>query len=71
MHVLDTDTLTYAHAGHPGIAQQIVRIGEEHVATTVINAIEILPTAPGLSIISYHNGTFSQGQTGAAYILQL
>jgi tRNA(fMet)-specific endonuclease VapC len=42
MHVLDTDTLTRAHGGHPGIAQRVREVGEENVATTIISAIEIL-----------------------------
>lgn len=42
MHLLDTDTLTRAHAGHAGIAAQIRQVGEDNVATTVVNAIEIL-----------------------------
>jgi tRNA(fMet)-specific endonuclease VapC len=42
MHVLDTDTLTRAHGGHPGVAQRVRIIGEENVATTIISAIEIL-----------------------------
>jgi tRNA(fMet)-specific endonuclease VapC len=42
MHVLDIDTLTRAHAGHPGIAEHVRQIGEENVATTIINAIEVL-----------------------------
>ena len=42
MHLLDTDTLTHAHAGHAGIAERVERVGEETVATTVVNAIEIL-----------------------------
>lgn len=42
MHVLDSDTLTHAHAGHAGIADQVRRVGEDNVVTTVITAIEIL-----------------------------
>jgi predicted nucleic acid-binding protein len=42
MHLLDTDTLTRAHAGHPAIAKRVREVGEENVATTIISAIEIL-----------------------------
>jgi tRNA(fMet)-specific endonuclease VapC len=42
MHLLDTDTLTRAHGGSPGIAERVRQVGEENVATTVITAIEIL-----------------------------
>jgi predicted nucleic acid-binding protein len=42
MHVLDTDTLTRAHAGYPRITERVRQVGEENVATTVITAIEIL-----------------------------
>jgi tRNA(fMet)-specific endonuclease VapC len=42
MHLLDTDTLTRAHAGSPGIAERVRQVGEANVATTVITAIEIL-----------------------------
>ena len=42
MHLLDTDTLTHAHAGNAAIKDRIEEVGEENVATTIINAIEIL-----------------------------
>src|SRR5205814_530911 len=42
MHLLDTDTLTRAHAGSPGIAERVRQVGEQNVATTIISAIEIL-----------------------------
>src|SRR5437879_10696896 len=42
MHVLDTDTLTRAHAGSTDIAERVREVGEENVVTTVITAIEIL-----------------------------
>jgi len=42
MHMLDTDMLTRAHAGSPGIAERVREVGEENVVTTVITAIEIL-----------------------------
>jgi tRNA(fMet)-specific endonuclease VapC len=42
MHLLDTDTLTRAHSGHANIAERVRQVGEENVATTVINAIAVL-----------------------------
>jgi tRNA(fMet)-specific endonuclease VapC len=42
MYLLDTDTLTRAHAGSPGIQERVWEVGEENVATTVITAVEIL-----------------------------
>src|SRR4051794_23750 len=42
MDLLDSDTLSWAHAGHTGIARRIADAGEENGATTVITAIEIL-----------------------------
>jgi tRNA(fMet)-specific endonuclease VapC len=42
MYLLDTDTLTHAHAGHPGIKERVQQVGEANVATTIITAIEIL-----------------------------
>ena len=42
MYLLDTDTLTWAHAGHRSIVQRIEQIGELEVATTVVTAIEML-----------------------------
>jgi hypothetical protein len=29
MHILDTDTLTRAHGGHPGIIERVRQVGEE------------------------------------------
>jgi tRNA(fMet)-specific endonuclease VapC len=42
MYLLDTDTLTRAHAGYGTIADRVNNIGAERVATTIITAIEIL-----------------------------
>jgi tRNA(fMet)-specific endonuclease VapC len=42
MYLLDTDTLTRAHAGYGTIADRINKVGEERVATSIITAIEIL-----------------------------
>lgn len=42
MHLLDTDTLTYLHAGHPRVAQRLRDLDDPTVATTVITRVEIL-----------------------------
>jgi tRNA(fMet)-specific endonuclease VapC len=42
MHLLDTDTLTYLHAGHPQVARRLRNLEDPHVATTVITRVEIL-----------------------------
>jgi tRNA(fMet)-specific endonuclease VapC len=42
MYLLDTDILTLAHAGHARIAERMRQAGEANLATTLINAIEIL-----------------------------
>jgi tRNA(fMet)-specific endonuclease VapC len=41
-YFLDTDTLTFAHHGRPGIAERVRQVGEENIATTVASAIEVL-----------------------------
>jgi tRNA(fMet)-specific endonuclease VapC len=41
-HLLDTDTLTYAHLGHREVASRIEQVGEQNVATTIVTAIEII-----------------------------
>lgn len=42
MHLFDTDTLTYLHAGHPQVARRLRDLDDPNVATTVITRIEIL-----------------------------
>jgi tRNA(fMet)-specific endonuclease VapC len=42
MYILDTDTLTWAHGGHSGIAERVRQAGEENVVTTVVTEVEIL-----------------------------
>ena len=42
MHFLDMDTLTHAHLGHRKVASRIEQLGEQNVATTIVNAIEII-----------------------------
>ncbi len=42
MFVLDTDTLTHLHAGHPRVIQRLRQIDDPDVVTTVITKIELL-----------------------------
>jgi tRNA(fMet)-specific endonuclease VapC len=42
MHLLDTDTLTYLHAGHPRVEEHLRRLDDDEVAITVITRIEVL-----------------------------
>lgn len=42
MHLLDTDTLTYLHAGHPRVEKRLRALADPNVATSVITRIEIL-----------------------------
>lgn len=42
MHLLDTDTLTHLHAGHPQVALRLRNCADPDVATTVISKIEML-----------------------------
>jgi tRNA(fMet)-specific endonuclease VapC len=42
MHLLDTDTLTYLHAGHPRVVERLRQLGDPDVGTTIITKIELL-----------------------------
>lgn len=42
MHLLDTDTLTYLHAGHPRVVQRLRQLDDPEVGTTIITKIELL-----------------------------
>jgi tRNA(fMet)-specific endonuclease VapC len=42
MHLLDTDTLTHLHAGHPRVTAQLRILADPDVGTTIITRIEIL-----------------------------
>jgi tRNA(fMet)-specific endonuclease VapC len=42
VHLLDTDTLTYLHAGHPRVVQRLHTLDDPHVGITIITKIEIL-----------------------------
>jgi tRNA(fMet)-specific endonuclease VapC len=42
MHLLDTDTLTHLHAGHPRVIDHIKKLDDPMVGTTIITKIEVL-----------------------------
>lgn len=42
MHLLDTDTLTHLHAGHPKVVDHLRRLNDPVVGITIITRIEIL-----------------------------
>ncbi|HKZ83842.1 MAG TPA: type II toxin-antitoxin system VapC family toxin [Anaerolineae bacterium] len=42
MHLLDTDTLTYLHAGHPRVVEHLRELADPDVGTTIITKIELL-----------------------------
>jgi tRNA(fMet)-specific endonuclease VapC len=42
MYLLDTDTLTHLHAGHERVAENLQRVEDDEVGTTIVNRIEIL-----------------------------
>lgn len=42
MHLLDTDTLTHLHAGHPRVIERLRNIDDPIVGTTVITKSELL-----------------------------
>jgi len=42
MHLLDTDTLTYLHAGHPRVVERLRKLADSDVGTTIITKIELL-----------------------------
>jgi len=42
MHLLDTDTLTYLHAGHPHVIKHLSELADPDVGTTIITKIELL-----------------------------
>jgi tRNA(fMet)-specific endonuclease VapC len=42
MHLLDTDTLTYLHAGHPRVIERLRELADPDVGTTIITKIELL-----------------------------
>lgn len=42
MHVLDTDTLTHLHAGHPRVIKRLQVVDDPDICTTIITKIELL-----------------------------
>jgi tRNA(fMet)-specific endonuclease VapC len=42
MHLLDSDTLSFLHAGHPQVVARLRAIDDAEVGTTIVNKIEIL-----------------------------
>jgi len=42
MHLLDTDTLTYLHAGHARVIERLQALTDPNVGTTIITKIELL-----------------------------
>ena len=42
MHLLDTDTLTHLHAGHPRVAARLRKLPDSDVQTTIVTKIELL-----------------------------
>ncbi len=42
MYILDTDTLSYLHAGHTRVVQRLRQLDDSEVGTTIITKIEIL-----------------------------
>ncbi|MEW6209366.1 MAG: type II toxin-antitoxin system VapC family toxin [Acidobacteriota bacterium] len=42
MHLLDTDTLTHLHRGHPRVVERLRAVGDSDVGTTIITKIELL-----------------------------
>ena len=42
MHLLDTDTLTHLHGGHPRVVAHLAALSDPDVGTTIITKIELL-----------------------------
>jgi len=42
MYLLDTDTLTHLHKGHPRVIDRLNRVTDPNVSTTIITKIELL-----------------------------
>jgi tRNA(fMet)-specific endonuclease VapC len=42
MHLLDTDTVSHLHQGHPGVAERLRRVDDPAVGTTIVTEIEAL-----------------------------
>jgi tRNA(fMet)-specific endonuclease VapC len=42
VHLLDTDTLTHLHAGHPRVVERLQTVNDPAVGTTIVTKVEIL-----------------------------
>jgi len=42
MHILDTDTITHLHAGHPRVVKRLQKLDDPDVGITIITKIELL-----------------------------
>ena len=42
MHLLDTDTLTHLHAGHPKVVESLRVLDDPDVGTTIVTKIELI-----------------------------
>jgi tRNA(fMet)-specific endonuclease VapC len=42
MHLLDTDTLTHLHAGHPRVVANLQTVDDPIIGTTIITKVELL-----------------------------
>ena len=42
MHILDTDTITHLHAGHPKVVERLQKLDDPDVGITIITKIELL-----------------------------
>ncbi len=42
MRILDTDTLTHLHAGHPRVVQRLHELTDPEIGITLITKIELL-----------------------------
>ncbi len=45
MHLLDTDTLTFLHAGHRRVVQRLRELDDPDVGTTIITKYRIIARA--------------------------
>jgi len=42
MHLLDSDTISHLHAGHPRVVSNLKAVADSEVGTTIVSKIEIL-----------------------------
>jgi tRNA(fMet)-specific endonuclease VapC len=42
VHLLDTDTVTHLHAGHPRVVERLQTVNDPDVRATIITKVEIL-----------------------------